>query len=57
MIEELTKTPLIVSRQATAMEHLYDKIDAKDIANELTIRFKTKIDKDYIKLNSKIENL
>lgn len=55
--KELAANSLTIQRQATAMNHLYDKIDAKDIANEITLKFKAKIAKEYIILNWKIENL
>lgn len=48
---------IIIEKQATAMNHLYDKIAEKDISNELLMRYKVKIDKTCFIMESRIESL
>lgn len=42
------KGNLTIVRQATQMQHLYDKIDARDIAQELLMQYKIKVDKNHL---------
>lgn len=48
---------LVIARQATEQNKLYDKIDAKDIAGHFLQKFKMKISKDSVKLDWKLEEL
>lgn len=46
---------LTMSRQCTEMQHLYDKIDAKDICQDILLKHHIKIDKSMIKLGHTID--
>lgn len=58
MIESIKSNGWVkVLRQATAMHHLYDKVDEKDIAREILMTYKVKLPEKALKLEHKIENL
>lgn len=44
-----------IERQATEMNHLYDKVDKKDISKWILMNYQVKIPETSIKLDEKIE--
>lgn len=56
LYQELKQNPLIFKKQTTAMNHLYDSIDHKEIINEILMKYKIKLDKNIIILAEKIQN-
>lgn len=50
-----TEGGLTIHRQATQMQHLYDKIDTRDIAQELLMQYKLKVDKHNLHIDHIID--
>lgn len=49
------KGNLTIARQCTEMQHLYDKIDTRDICQEILMHYHVKIDKSHIKIDHIID--
>lgn len=56
LLNDLKQNPIVMKKQATAMNHLYDTIDFKEISWEILVKYKIKLEKNNLKITEKIQN-